>query len=96
MMQVILQTVFSLYDSPRLSPIRAMLVTFIELTASPLRPSLLFFPWLQKDLGPWSPWGKYQRQQQKLDELLYTQDLRPGTQSSEGEWHSPLHMAFSR
>ncbi|NES77738.1 MULTISPECIES: cytochrome P450 [unclassified Okeania] len=72
-MQVILQTVFGLYDSPRLSQIRSMLTDFLELTASPLRASLLFFPWLQKDLGPWSPWGKYQRQQQKLNELLYTE-----------------------
>ncbi|NEO55520.1 MAG: cytochrome P450 [Okeania sp. SIO3B5] len=69
--QVILQAVFGLYDSPRLSQIRSMLVDWLELTASPLRASLLFFPWLQKDLGPWSPWGKYQRQQQKLNELLY-------------------------
>ncbi|MGD1805558.1 cytochrome P450 [Dapis sp. BLCC M126] len=72
-MQVILQAVFGLYDSPRLSQIRLMLTDFIELTASPLRASLLFFPWLQKDLGSWSPWGKYQRQQQKLNELLYTE-----------------------
>ncbi len=72
-MQVILQAVFGLYDSPRLSQIRSMLVDFIELTASPLRASLLFFPWLQKDLGPWSPWGKFQHQQQKLNELLYTE-----------------------
>lgn len=72
-MQVILQAVFGLYDSPRLSQIRSMLADFIEFTASPLRASLLFFPWLQKDLGPWSPWGKYQRQQQQLNELLYTE-----------------------
>ncbi|MGD1701923.1 cytochrome P450 [Dapis sp. BLCC M229] len=71
--QVILQAVFGLYDSPRLSQIKSMLGDFLELTASPLRASLLFFPWLQKDLGPWSPWGKYQRQQQKLNELLYTE-----------------------
>ncbi len=72
-MQVILQAVFGLYDSPRLSEIRSMLADFLELTASPLRASLLFFPALQKDLGPWSPWGKYQRQQEKLNELLYTE-----------------------
>ncbi|NEP86864.1 MAG: cytochrome P450 [Okeania sp. SIO2C2] len=72
-MQVILQAVFGLYDSPRLSEIRSMLADFLELTASPLRASLLFFPALQKDLGPWSPWGKYKCQQQKLDELLYTE-----------------------
>ncbi len=71
--QVILQAVFGLYDSPRLSQIKSLLIDWIELTNSPLRASVLFFPWWQKDLGPWSPWGKYQRQQQKLNELLYTE-----------------------
>ncbi len=79
-MQVILQAVFGLYDSPRLSQIRSMLTDFIELTASPLRSSILFFPLLQKDLGPWSPWGKYQRQQEKLNELLYTEIATRRTQ----------------
>ncbi len=71
--QVILQAIFGLYDSPRLSQIRSMLADFLELTSSPLRASVLFFPWLQKDFGPWSPWGKYQRQQQKLNQLLYAE-----------------------
>ncbi|MGD1717760.1 cytochrome P450 [Dapis sp. BLCC M172] len=72
-MQVLLQVVFGLYDSPQLLEIRSMLTDWIQFTADPLRASILFFPWLQKDLGPWSPWGKYQRQQQKLDELLYAE-----------------------
>ncbi len=72
-MQVILQAVFGLYDSPRLSQIQSKLVDWLELTASPLRASLLFFPWLQKDWGAWSPWGQYQRLLQQLDELLYTE-----------------------
>ncbi|MGK7918886.1 MAG: cytochrome P450 [Trichodesmium sp.] len=72
-MQVILQAVFGLYDSPRLLEIRSILADFLELTASPVRASLLFFPWLQKDLGPWSPWGKCQRQLKKLNEILYTE-----------------------
>ena len=72
-MQVILQTVFGLYDSPRLSQIRSMLADWLELTATPLRASLLFLPWLQKDWGAWSPWGKYQRLLEQLDKLLYTE-----------------------
>ncbi|OZH52669.1 cytochrome P450 [Hydrocoleum sp. CS-953] len=72
-MQVIIQAVFGLQDSPRLSQIRSSLGDFVQMIASPVRASLLFFPWLQKDLGPWSPWGKYQLQQQKLNELLYTE-----------------------
>ncbi|MCL2931593.1 MAG: cytochrome P450 [Trichodesmium sp. MAG_R03] len=89
-MQVILQAVFGLNDSPQLSQIRSMLADWIELTASPLRASLLFFPWLQKDLGPWSPWGKYQRQQQKLDELLDTEITTRRSQFALWRWQSSL------
>ncbi len=72
-MQVILQAVFGLYDSPCYSQIRLMLKDITELTPAPLRASLLFFPWFQKDLGPWSPGGQFQRQLRQLDELLYTE-----------------------
>ncbi|MEM1171370.1 MAG: cytochrome P450 [Cyanobacteria bacterium P01_H01_bin.35] len=72
-LQVILQAVFGLYDSPRLSQIRAILANFLELTASPLRSTLIFFPFLQQDWGSWSPWGRHQRQMQRLDEFLYAE-----------------------
>ncbi|MGD1701922.1 cytochrome P450 [Dapis sp. BLCC M229] len=72
-MQVLLEIIFGLYDSPQLLEIRLMLADWIGITANPLRASLLLFPGLQKDLGPWSPWGKYQRQLQKLDRLLYAE-----------------------
>ncbi|OZH52668.1 cytochrome P450 [Hydrocoleum sp. CS-953] len=72
-LQVILQAVFGLYDSPRLSEIKSILANFLELTASPLRSTIIFFPFLQHDLGPWSPWGRYQRKMQRLDELLYAE-----------------------
>ena len=34
---------------------------------------LVFVPLLQKDLGVWSPWGSFLRQQKRLDDLLYTE-----------------------
>ena len=72
-LQVILQAVFGLYDSPRLSQIRPILANFLELTASPLRSTIIFLPFLRQDWGSWSPWGRYQRQMQQLDELLYAE-----------------------
>jgi unspecific monooxygenase len=38
-----------------------------------LSSSLLFFPFLQQDLGDWSPWGRFLRQRQQIDELLYAE-----------------------
>lgn len=34
---------------------------------------LLFYPFLQTDLGSWSPWGKFLRIQKEVDELIYTE-----------------------
>jgi cytochrome P450 len=45
----------------------------LEVFNSPVMASLLFFPRLRTDLGAWSPWGKYQRSQQKIDEIVYTE-----------------------
>jgi cytochrome P450 family 110 len=36
-----------------------------------LTSSVLFIPALQKDLGAWSPWGKFLRRRAKLNELIY-------------------------
>jgi cytochrome P450 family 110 len=34
---------------------------------------MLFLSFLQKDLGSWSPWGRFLRQRQQIDELLYAE-----------------------
>ncbi|MGL5074416.1 MAG: cytochrome P450, partial [Waterburya sp.] len=39
-------------------------------TGSPLKASVIFLPWLQLDLGEWSPWGKVVRRKRKIYELL--------------------------
>jgi cytochrome P450 len=38
---------------------------------SPLSASLLFFPILRQDLGPWSPWGKFVFNRGQIDRLIY-------------------------
>ncbi len=72
-MQVILQAVFGLYDGPRLTKIKPLIADILNVSSSPLRATILFFPLLQQDWGAWSPWGRYQRQLQKLDELVYAE-----------------------
>ncbi len=44
-----------------------------DLFKSPFTSSFLFFPFLQKDLGTWSPWGRFLRDQRQLDKLLYAE-----------------------
>jgi cytochrome P450 family 110 len=68
---VILQAVFGLYQGERLDRIQQKLVDVLEIFDSPLKSGLIFIPQLQQNLGPWSPWGKVQRDLAELDQLIY-------------------------
>jgi len=70
-LQVILQTVFGVYEGEQSQQLKQGLALMADLFRSPFTSSFLFFPFLQKDLGSWSPWGKFLRDQQQLDALLY-------------------------
>jgi cytochrome P450 len=68
-MQVIVRTVFGVDEGPRFDEF-AREVT--ELTNVAAFPGLLL-PMLQRDLGPLSPWGKFQRKAAVLDASLRSQ-----------------------
>ncbi|MDZ8108395.1 MAG: cytochrome P450 [Nostoc sp. DedQUE12a] len=72
-LRVILQAVFGLHQGERLTKLQGLLRSVLELSGSPLRASITFFPILQVDLGNWSPWGIFLRQMQQIDELLYSE-----------------------
>ncbi|MCT7952517.1 cytochrome P450 [Ancylothrix sp. C2] len=69
-MGVILHAVFGLNEGERYYKIQKLLGEILDLLGSPLRSSLLFFDFLQKDLGSWSPWGHWLRKRRELDEFL--------------------------
>lgn len=72
-LQVILQTVFGVYEGERSEQLKKQLKLMANLFRSPFTSSFLFFPFLQKDLGTWSPWGKFLRDREQLDKLLYAE-----------------------
>ncbi|RAM52605.1 MAG: cytochrome P450 [Hapalosiphonaceae cyanobacterium JJU2] len=72
-LQVILQAVVGLYDEERCQIFKHLITQLVDIFHSPLTSSLLFFPFLQKDFGTWSPWGKFVHQRQKVDEFLYAE-----------------------
>ena len=69
-MEVILQTVFGLREGDRYQELKSLLVKMLDLTGSPLSASLIFFKFLQRDLGAWSPWGKVVRTRRRVYALL--------------------------
>jgi cytochrome P450 len=62
-LEIILRAVFGLDPGPRLDRLRGLLSEVIELGAGPLA----LLPALQRDLGPWSPGGKFARQRAEVD-----------------------------
>lgn len=62
----------------------AQMLTVLTETAegfgSPTSAMMLFFNALQKDLGAWSPWGKFLRLKAQLDDLIYAEIDRRLTQ----------------
>ena len=83
-LRVILQAVFGLSQGERYDEIKQLISSILEISGSPLKAMLVFVPLLQKDLGAWSPWGSFLRQQKRLDDLLYAeiQERRDNPDSS--------------
>lgn len=72
-LRVILQAVFGLQEGTRSQQLRQLLSEMLDEISSPLNSALLFFPVLQKDLGLWSPWGRFLRRQEEISKLLYAE-----------------------
>ncbi|GAB4523862.1 MAG: cytochrome P450 [Pleurocapsa sp.] len=70
-LQVILEAVYGLQAGERSQQIKKLLTNVADVFRSPLTSAFLFFSSWQKDLGAWSPWGYFLRQQQKLDRLIF-------------------------
>ena len=70
---VILRAVFGLQEGERLSKLQGLMSTMLDSFAYPISSSFLFFSSLQKDWGPWSPWGRFIRQREEIRQLLYAE-----------------------
>lgn len=70
-LQVILEAVYGLQTGERSQQIKQSLTNVADVFQSPLTSAFLFFRSWQKDLGAWSPWGYFLRQQKQLDKLIY-------------------------
>lgn len=84
-LRVILRTVFGLDETERFRRLRKLLSSILDSVGSPLSSSLLFVPSLQKDLGAWSPWGRFMRQKQEINELIYAEIHERRANNTSGE-----------
>ena len=72
-MRVILQVVFGLHQSDRYERLEQLLKKRLDMTNNPLTSAIFFLPWLQKDLGPWSPGGQLLKLGAATDQLLFAE-----------------------
>ncbi len=54
----------------------------LDSISSPLSSTLLFFRFLRKDWGKWSPWGRFLWKRQKVDELVLA-EIQAGRKETE-------------
>jgi cytochrome P450 family 110 len=73
-LQVILRAVFGLESGQRYEQLQQALSQMLDGFSSPFSSMLLFYPFLQKDWGTWSPWSRFLRLRQRgVNELLYAE-----------------------
>lgn len=93
-LEVILHAVFGLSEGERYQQIQQAIVNMLNVFSNPLSATFLFVKSLQKDLGAWSPWGRFLRHRQRLDELLY-QEIRDRKTQSEPLGEDILSLLIS-
>ena len=75
-LRVIVRTVFGLAEGARHEEMCRRMKRILELASWPP----LLVPFMRKDLGPWSPWGKFRRAVEQGDAYLY-EELRARRES---------------
>jgi cytochrome P450 len=68
-LRVIVRTVFGLEEGPRFDEMCLRMKRILDLGAWPP----LLIPFMQRDLGAWSPWGRFRRAVDAGDEYLYAE-----------------------
>ncbi|MEH1886825.1 cytochrome P450 [Nostoc sp.] len=93
-LQVILKVVFGLNEGERYQQMKQLSAELLGLFNSPLTAAFLFFPWLQRDLGNWSLWGKFVRIKRQIDILLYA-EIRERREQVDSERNDILSLLLS-
>jgi cytochrome P450 family 110 len=71
--EVILKAVFGLQSGQRYEKLKTLLINILNPKQPILLALMVLFPWLRKDLGAWSPWGRHLRLKQQVDKLIYAE-----------------------
>ncbi|NWF62529.1 MAG: cytochrome P450 [Fischerella sp.] len=93
-LRVILRAVFGVDEGERFEELRQLFSQMLDNFDSPVKSGFLFLKTLQKDLGPWSPWGSFVRQRERIDELIYA-EIQERRQQSDTSGEDILSLMMS-
>ncbi|MEI8256876.1 MAG: cytochrome P450, partial [Deltaproteobacteria bacterium] len=79
-LDIILRTVFGMRDPSEREPFMRAITELLDLGAWPP----LLIPAMQRDLGRWSPWGRFLRARERGDAMLYESIRRRRAEGIEG------------
>jgi cytochrome P450 len=93
-LEVIFQVVFGLQSEERCYKLKQLLSVWFDTVSSPAGATLLFLPFLQKDLGVLTPWRDFQNLTKELNELLYA-EIRERRQQNDSSATDILTLLLS-
>ena len=79
-LQVIIRTVFGIEEGPRFAELAGLLRRVLDIGAHPI----YLFPFMQRDLGPLSPWGRFLRLSERAGDILRAENRRGRSQGTAG------------
>lgn len=77
---VIIRTVFGVQEGPRFTELAELMKRVLDIAQHPI----YLFPWMQKDLGPLSPWGRFKRFGERASGILRAEIRRGRAQGTQG------------
>jgi cytochrome P450 len=79
-LQVILRTVFGVQEGPRFAELAEVLKRVLAVGTRPI----MLMPWMQRDLGPLSPWGRFLRTSARGSAILRAEIRRGRREGTAG------------
>ena len=70
-LKVILKAVFGMTTGERYEQLKISLKIWLSFFDSSVSAAVIFLPFLQKDWGQWTPWGRFLQIKAKIDYLIY-------------------------
>jgi cytochrome P450 family 110 len=93
-MRVILRAVFGSEEGARYKELERLVGSMLDKMSYPVSVCLLYFPGLRRDLGPLSPWGRFVREREQIDRLIY-EEIRLRRNQPDGSGSDILSLLIS-